>query len=103
MIGEVEINEANLRNNHFYMRHLIDEFPSDVIGGSNKAWAAPDEVIIDWGGPESVRTDIDGKKKFFRARSWIGAFYKLNRAEAGDFVVIEEVGSYRYRVSLKKR
>lgn len=103
LIGEIEINDANLRNNHFYLRPLIDRFPADVIGGSNKSSAAPRDVIIDWGGPEPVRTDIDGKdKKFFRARGWIGAFYKLNRARAGDLVVIEEVAPYRYRVSLKR-
>jgi hypothetical protein len=102
-IGEIEINDANLRNNHFYLRPLIDRFPADVIGGSNKTEAALRDVTIDWGGPEPVRTDIDGKdKKFFRARGWIGAFYKLNRAQAGDLVVIEETAPYRYRVSLKK-
>ena len=102
LIGEVTINAANLRNNHFYLRPLIDQFPADVIGGSNKMAEAPSMVLIDWGGPEPVRTDIDGKdKKFFRARSWIGAFYKLNHAEPGDRVVIHETAPYRYRVSLK--
>jgi hypothetical protein len=102
-IGEVVINDANLRHNHFYLRPLIDRFPADVIGGSNKSSAARGEVTIDWGGPEPVGTDIDGKdKKFFRARGWIGAFYKLHRAEAGDLVVIEETAPYRYQVSLKK-
>ncbi|RWD48639.1 MAG: ASCH domain-containing protein [Mesorhizobium sp.] len=103
-IGEIEINDANLRNNHFYLRPLIGKFPDDVIGGSNKASKARGEVMIDWGGPEPVRTEIDGKdKKFFRARGWIGAFYKLHRAQAGDLVVIEETAPYRYRVSLRKR
>ncbi len=102
-IGGIEIKEANIRNNHFYLRPLIDRFPADVIGGSNKASAARRLVTIDWGGPESVQTDIDGKdKKFFRARGWIGAFYKLNSAQAGDVVVIEETAPYRYRVRLQK-
>jgi len=103
-IGEIEINDANLRNNHFYLRPLIDKFPGDVIGGSNRASKAKGEVVIDWGGPEPVQTDIDGQdKKFFRARGWIGAFYKLHGARAGDFVVIEETAPSRYRVSLKRR
>jgi hypothetical protein len=47
-------------------------------------------------------TDIDGgTKKFFRARGWVGAFYKLNHAEPGDRVVIHETAPYRYRVSLE--
>ncbi len=102
LIGEVTITEANLRHNHFYLRPLIDQFPDDVIGGSNKMAEAPNMVLIDWGGTEPVRTDIDGKdKKFFRARGWIGAFYKLNKAAAGDRVVIYETAPYRYRVSLE--
>ena len=101
LIGEVPITEGNLLNNHFYMRAFIERFPDDLIGGSNKRTAAPKTVLIDWGGPELVCTDIDGQKKFFRARGWIGAFYKLNRAEPGDTVVIHETAPYRYRVSLR--
>ena len=99
----IEIGEANLRNSHFYMRDHVHKFPDDVIGGSNKAKAAKREVILDWGGPEAACTDIDGEdKKFFRARGWVGAFYKLNDAQAGDIVVIESVEPYRYRVKLEK-
>ena len=99
----IEIREANLRHNHFYLRDHVHKFPDDVIGGSNRAKAAAREVILDWGGPEPARTDIDGEdKKFFRARGWIGAFYKLNDAQPGDFIVIEPVEPYRYRVSLAK-
>jgi hypothetical protein len=103
-IGEIEINEANLRNNHFYLRPLVHKFPDDVIGGSNKTTAAKRDVSIDWGGPTDARTDIDGgDKKFFRARGWVGAFYKLHQAEPGDKVVIEQTAPYRYSVRLKKR
>jgi hypothetical protein len=99
----IEIGEANLRNNHFYLRDHVHKFPDDVIGGSNKAKAAPREVVLDWGGPEPARTDIDGEdKKFFRARGWVGAFYKLHDAQAGDFVVIEPLDPYLYRVRLEK-
>jgi len=99
----IEIREANLRNNHFYLRDHVHKFPDDVIGGSNRSKAAPREVLLDWGGPEPARTDIDGEdKKFFRARGWVGAFYARNDAQAGDFVVIEPVDPYRYRVRLEK-
>lgn len=101
-IGDIEINEADLRNNHFYLRELLDKFPADVVGGSNKAAGAPREVTIEWGGAEPVQTDIDDDKKIFRARGWIGAFYKLHRAQVGDLVVIEETEPYRYRASMKK-
>lgn len=99
----IEINEANLRNNHIYLRDHVHKFPDDVIGGSNKSKLAKRTVRLDWGGAVPVETDIDGEdKKFFRARGWIGAFFKLTRAAPGDFVVIEAVEPYRYRVSLRK-
>jgi len=99
----VQITEGNLRNNHLYLRDHVHKFPDDVIGGSNKARAAKRDIILDWGGPEPVRTDIDGEdKKFFRARAWVGAFYKLNDAQPGDFVIIEQTGAYRYKVTLQK-
>lgn len=101
LICEVEITAGNLDHNHFYIRPYLDRFPDDVIGGSNKSKMAKKEVTIDWGGPEPVKTDIDGEKhKFFRARGWIGRFYKLNGAKPGDKVRIEETAPYRYSVSL---
>lgn len=99
----IEINEANLRNNHFYLRDHVHKFPNDVIGGSNKSKLAKRAVRLDWGGAVPVETDIDGEdKKFFRARGWIGAFFKLNGAQPGDFVTITNVQPYRYRIGLEK-
>jgi hypothetical protein len=103
LIGEVKVTQGNIDNNHIYLRSIFDRFPADAKGGSNKASAAKKEIIVDWGGPELVRTDLDGEKKFFRARGWINAFYKLNRAKAGDKVRIEETGPYRYRVSVVRK
>ncbi len=102
VIGEVEITGGNITHNHIYLRSFFDRFPADAIGGSNKATRAKRDLTIDWGGAEPVQTDLDVQKKFFRARGWIGAFYQLYRARAGDHVVVEEIASYRYRVSLKK-
>lgn len=102
VIGELEITEGNITNNHIYLRSLFALFPADAIGGSNKATRAKRDLTIEWGGTEPVQTDLDGQKKLFRARGWIGAFYQLHRARAGDRVSIEEIGPYRYRVSLKK-
>ncbi|OJW75728.1 MAG: hypothetical protein BGO57_14725 [Sphingomonadales bacterium 63-6] len=102
VIGEVEITDGNLTNSHIYLRSFFDRFPADAIGGSNKATRAKRDLTIDWGGGEPVQTDLDGQKKFFRARGWIGAFYQLHRARTGDRVVVEEVAPYRYRVSLRR-
>ena len=102
LIGEVEITEGNIANNHIYLRSFFDRFPADAIGGSNKAMRAKRDLTIEWGGAEPVQTDLDGQKRFFRARGWIGAFYQLHRAKAGDRVVVEEIAPYRYRVSLRR-
>jgi hypothetical protein len=102
VIGEVEITDGNIANNHIYLRSFFDRFPADAVGGSNKATRAKRDLTVEWGGAEPVRTDLDGQKKFFRARGWIGAFYQLHRARAGDRVVIEEIAPYRYRVGLRR-
>ncbi|MCA0405123.1 MAG: hypothetical protein LCH39_03100 [Proteobacteria bacterium] len=99
-IGEVVLTEGNIVNNHIYLRSFFDRFPADAVGGSNKAALARRELTVDWGGGEPVQTDLDGSKKFFRARGWIGTFFKQNRAKAGDRVIIDETGPYRYRVRL---
>jgi hypothetical protein len=45
-------------------------------------------------------TDLDGQKKFFRKRGWVREFFAITGAKAGDQVVVNLVGPYRYRVSL---
>lgn len=102
LVGEVEITEGNIANNHIYLRSFFDRFPAEAVGGSNKSMAARRNLTIEWGGAEPVLTDLDGQKKFFRARGWIGAFYQLHQARAGDRVLVEEVAPYRYRVSLRR-
>lgn len=101
-LGEIQITEGNIANGHIYLRSIFDHFPRNAVGGSNKDKAAQKSIFIDWGGPEPVMTDIDGTKKFFRARSWIGSFFTLNNAQAGDMVLIKETAPYQYQVSMKK-
>ncbi len=102
VIGEIEITQGNIDHHHIYLRGFFDRFPADAIGGSNRAAKAPREISIDWG-QDNVWTDLDGSKKFFRARSWIGSFFRINEAKAGDVVIVEETASYQYRVRLLKR
>jgi len=101
-LGEVVLTEGNIANSHIYLRGFFDRFPQDAVGGSNNASAAHRTVTIDWGGPEPIVTDLDGSKKLFRARGWIGAFFKLNRAAAGDRVIVEQTAPYRYIVYFRK-
>lgn len=101
-IGLIPLSEGNIRNNHFYLRSVIDCFPTDVIGGSNKSHMATRTVVIDWGGAAPAQTDIDGQKKFFRARGWIRSFFEANQASPGDIVRLEQTSPYTYKVELQK-
>lgn len=103
LIGTTEITQGNIDNNHIYLRGFFEKFPADAIGGSNRASAAMREVAVDWGGGAIVRTDLDGKKKFFRKRGWIREFFELHGLHAGDVVMIEEIAPYSYRVAPQRR
>ncbi len=103
MWGEVEITAGNIKNSHFYMRKFINRFPPDIIGGSSDSKQASQKAVIDWGGPATVETDIDGEdKKFFRKRGWVREFFAKNGAAAGDVVRVEETAPYHYKVTLRK-
>lgn len=100
VLGEVEITAANIAYKHFYLRSIFDRFPAEVKGGPNKTTAATQKLTIEWGGPEPVHTDLDSKKKLFRARRWVGEFYEHTGATPGDRVRIEELAPFRYEVKL---
>lgn len=102
LIGQVAITQGNLDNNHIYLRSFFDRFPEDAVGGSNRHEMAAREVMVDWGGDAPIQTDLDGSKRFFRARRWIRDFFELNNAEAGDQVLVEQVGPYSYKLRLQK-
>ncbi|WP_089173380.1 exonuclease domain-containing protein [Bosea sp. AS-1] len=99
-LGITRITEGNIRHNHIYLRHFFDKFPSEAVGGSNRASSASTEISIDWGGADPVLTDLDGDKKFFRRRGWVAQFFKLNKVAVGSAVSVDEIAPLRYRVSL---
>ncbi len=103
LIGQVEITQGNIDNNHIYLRSFFDRFPEDAVGGSNRHEKAARELTVDWGCGAPVHTDLDGSKRFFRARGWIRNFFELNHAAPGDRVLVEEIGPYAFRVRLAKR
>jgi hypothetical protein len=101
-LGQSVLSGGNIRNNHIKLSPLMHAFPRDVVGGSNKAEAAPRRLEIDWGGPELATTDIDGTKSIFRSRGWVRRFFEASGAEEGDIVVFTEIAPYRIGVRLAR-
>ena len=101
-IGESVLTQGNINHSHIYLREFFDRFPKDAVGGSNKSESASREISIMWDGGPLVITDLDGSKKFFRARGWIGSFFSHNAAKPGDCVLVEEGAPYQYRVRIRR-
>jgi hypothetical protein len=98
VLGQSVLSGGNIRNYHMKLAPLMDALPRDVIGGKNKSETAPRSLVIDWGGPETVMTDIDGTKSIFRARGWVRRFFEASRAREGDIVIFTETAPYRISV-----
>lgn len=94
----VKLTEGNIKNNHIYLASIIDFFPKDAIGGSNKSSLGKVILDINYGEGISVKTDIDGSKKIFRARSWVAQFIETNNLRAGDFVGLEKTGNNMFKI-----
>ena len=102
LIAQTQLTAGNIKNNHFYLRDHVYRFPSDLLGGSNRNAKAAKEAVIDWGGSSPAMSDIDSEKQLFRGRGWVRQFFEATDARPGDWVMVEETGPYRYKVSLKK-
>lgn len=96
----VEINEANLKYHHIYLSQIMGFFPASAIGGSSRAAMAPELLELNIGFDEPILTDIDGSpgKKIFRKRAWVKQFFERHELKAGDKVVIEKLGEFRYHI-----
>jgi hypothetical protein len=102
LLGETELNAANLKNSHFYLTPFLGRFPTNMIGGTNDGSLAPAQALIDWGGSSLVETDIPSDKKMFRRRGWVRQFFADNDAKPGDRVRVHQTAPYRYLVTLVK-
>lgn len=101
----ISITEGNLRNRHLYITGHHDFFPEECYGQSSvKKGTGRKLTLLVEGIPESVETDIakDGgnghPRNFFRRRGWVGEFFEKQRLQVGDFIAIERVDSFTYRV-----
>jgi DNA polymerase III subunit epsilon len=102
MILKIPLNQANIDHHHFYLTDHLTHFPKTVIGGKSRAERAPDTVTLTGSHGESVSTDIDGTKHFFRARGWVRRLFETANARCGDCVAIEKIGTRQYRVAVVK-
>ncbi|WP_217895121.1 hypothetical protein, partial [Acetobacter tropicalis] len=99
-IGKTLITQGNINNTHIYLKDFFDKFPDNAIGGSNRSSVAPKQITVDWGGTDTVLTDLDSTKKLFRKRGWVKEFFEQNNIKVGDMVSVEEIAPYYYRVAV---
>jgi hypothetical protein len=92
------VTQGNIDNSHLYLTECIDMFPEDAKGGPDESQAAPRTVRVQLG-EEFVDTDIVCDKNIFRRRGWVGRFFNEACVQAGDRVLLEQLGPYVYRVS----
>ncbi len=102
LLGEIEITAGNLKDNHFYLRSLLDRFPKELIGGRDRANAVLARLETD-DARFVTATDICPTHRFFRDRSWTRSFFERSGAAAGDRVAVHELGPYRYEISLRRK
>ena len=101
LLGEVEVTEGNLKNNHFYLRSFLHHLPDDLVGGRDLA--TPVMATVGADGMPLTTTDICPSHHFFRDRSWTRQFFANSDAEPGDTVCVHQLAPYRYQVSLHKK
>ncbi len=107
----VTLTNGNITNGHFYLKSILQFFPEDAIGGSDRSQAAKATLSLAYHpGQKDVQTDITGPNRlgrekrsfhcFFRERASIKDFFRRSGAIAGDSVVIERLASHRFSISL---
>jgi ASCH domain len=109
----ITLTDGNITNGHFYLRSILEFFPEDAIGGSDRSQTAKATLTLDYHpGQKDVRTDITGPNRltrekrsshcFFRERTPTKDFFKRSGAAAGDSVVIERLASHHFSIFLLK-
>lgn len=103
-IARIEITKGTINYGNISVSKNLDMFPVDSIGGRNKEFQASRLLKLHLVGGEVIETDIDGEdKKIFRnGRPTISAWIKKNNVKLGDFLCIEKIDDYSYRIWLEK-
>lgn len=92
----ITLTGGNIRNSHLYLTKVMDMFPERNIGGANKSSLAAENLVLEVAANKRFETDIDGKKKIFRSRAALKAFYETYDVSEGDKVVISTDGQGTY-------
>jgi hypothetical protein len=95
--GLVQLTEANLKYDHFYLASISELFPSDSIGGGNESESGV-PVEVHSGIEQPVMTDIAGDKMIFRRRAWVREFFETHNLAPGDTIVVERTRERRFHV-----
>jgi len=96
----VKLTQGNINSNHIYLPSVIDFFPPSALGTGNVKTGKGQELELHYGLDKPIYTDIDGKKKFFRKRSWVKTFFTNYNIKAGDEVIIEHIDDYKFKLYL---
>ena len=63
-MGETDVTEGNLKNDHFYLRQFLNRFPDDLIGGRDRV--PPVTATVEAERMRSTYTDICPRHRFFQ-------------------------------------
>jgi hypothetical protein len=99
----IELTEGNIKNAHIYLRDVLSFFPEDCIGGSNRFVEAANKIHVMFMPGSTVETDIDGEKRFLRARKQVREFFNTTGAKAGDRVVISKLSPRTFSFRLEPK
>lgn len=97
---EIALSGGNIRQGHISLYRDMDLIPADAMGGSNKSLKASSTVTVEFSPGQTVETDIDRGKKFFRVRGAVSDFFKQSGAKEGDHVLLSKIGSHSFKVIL---
>lgn len=92
----IEIKRGAIEHRYISLGRNNNFFPADVMGESDKAAAKTLRLLVH-GYAHALETDILRDVGRFRTREW-KQFYQDNHIKAGDFIVIERVHAYEYKV-----
>jgi hypothetical protein len=99
----VELSDANIRNDHIYLRKILTFFPKDAIGGTSAASASTNPITVEFYRGEKIKTDLAGDKQFLRNRRAVRKFFLSEKAKGGDLVFVTKTGDRQFRFELVKR